>query len=74
MQTGIEALLQSNRIEAGLKTIADKIHHQQRITEEDGLLLFEKASLQLKREIQWPPLLMRSNDLFILRQIEKSIK
>ena len=45
MQTGIEALLQSNTTEAGLKTIADKIYNQQRITEADGLLLFEKASL-----------------------------
>ena len=45
MQTGIEALLHSNRIEAGLKNIADKIYNQQRISEEEGLLLFEKASL-----------------------------
>ncbi len=45
MQTGLEALIKSNRIDSSLKTIAEKIYNKERITEEDGLLLFEKASL-----------------------------
>lgn len=45
MQTGIKAILKGNRINADLQQIADKIYNQQRISEEDGLLLFEKASL-----------------------------
>ncbi|NCU03719.1 MAG: aminofutalosine synthase MqnE [Chitinophagaceae bacterium] len=45
MQTGIEAILKGNRINNDLAQIADKIYNNQRITEEDGLLLFEKGSL-----------------------------
>jgi aminodeoxyfutalosine synthase len=45
MQTGIEAILKGNRISTELQQIADKIYNQQRISEEDGVLLFEKASL-----------------------------
>jgi aminodeoxyfutalosine synthase len=45
MQTGIEAILKGNRISEDLQQIADKIYNQQRISEEDALLLFEKASL-----------------------------
>jgi aminodeoxyfutalosine synthase len=45
MDTGIETILLSSRTEDELKKIADKIYHNQRITEADGLLLFEKASL-----------------------------
>ncbi len=45
MQTGIEAILKGNRISTDLQQIADKIYNQQRISEEDGVLLFEKASL-----------------------------
>lgn len=45
MQTGIEAILKGNRISADLQQVADKIYNQQRISEEDGVLLFEKASL-----------------------------
>jgi len=45
MQTGIEAILKGNRISADLQQIADKIYNKQRISEEDAVLLFEKASL-----------------------------
>jgi aminodeoxyfutalosine synthase len=45
MQTGIEAILKGNRISTDLQQIADKIYNQQRISEEDAVLLFEKASL-----------------------------
>ena len=45
MQTGIEAILKGNRISAELQQIADKIYNKQRISEEDAVLLFEKASL-----------------------------
>ena len=45
MQTGIEAILKGNRISADLQQVADKIYNQERISEEDGVLLFEKASL-----------------------------
>ena len=45
MQTGIEAILKGNRISAELQQIADKIYNQQRISEADGVLLFENASL-----------------------------
>jgi aminodeoxyfutalosine synthase len=45
MQTGIEAILKGNRISSDLQQIADKIYNTQRISEEDGVLLFEKASL-----------------------------
>src|SRR5688572_16328347 len=45
MQTGIEAILKDNRISADLQQIADKIYNKQRISEEDAVLLFEKASL-----------------------------
>lgn len=45
MQTGIEAILKGNRISTELQQIADKIHNRQRISEEDAVLLFEKASL-----------------------------
>jgi aminodeoxyfutalosine synthase len=45
METGIETILQSNRIENELKSIADKIYNKERITEKEGLMLFEKASL-----------------------------
>jgi aminodeoxyfutalosine synthase len=45
MQTGIEAILRGNRISPDLQAIADKIYNGQRISEADGLLLFEKASL-----------------------------
>ncbi len=40
----IKALL-SNKVDSLLKSIAEKIYNQQRITEEDALLLFEKADL-----------------------------
>lgn len=45
MQTGIEAILKGNRISTDLQQIADKIYNKQRISEADGVLLFEKASL-----------------------------
>ncbi len=45
MQTGIEAILKGNRISTELQQIADKIYNRQRISEEDAVLLFEKASL-----------------------------
>ncbi|MEJ8819146.1 aminofutalosine synthase MqnE [Lacibacter sp. H407] len=45
MQTGIEAILKGNRISTELQQIADKIYNEQRISEEDAVLLFEKASL-----------------------------
>jgi aminodeoxyfutalosine synthase len=45
MQTGIEAILKGNRITEDLQQIADKIYNKQRISEEDAVLLFEKASL-----------------------------
>lgn len=45
METGIETILQSKRIENDLKSIADKIYNKERISEEEGLMLFEKASL-----------------------------
>lgn len=45
MQTGIEAILKGNRISEDLQQIADKIYNKQRISEEDAVLLFEKASL-----------------------------
>ncbi len=45
MQTGIEAILKGNRISTELQQIADKIYNNQRISEEDAVLLFEKASL-----------------------------
>ena len=45
MQTGIEAILKGNRISTELQQIADKIYNKQRISEEDAVLLFEKASL-----------------------------
>ncbi len=45
METGIETILQSQRIDSALKSIADKIYNKERITEEEGLMLFEKASL-----------------------------
>ncbi len=45
MQTGIETILKGNRISEDLQKIADKIYNKQRISEEDGVLLFEKASL-----------------------------
>lgn len=44
MQTGIQSIISSNT-DTNLKTIADKIYNQQRITEADALLLFEKATL-----------------------------
>jgi aminodeoxyfutalosine synthase len=44
MQTGIQSILKS-KTDTALQIIADKIYHNQRITEADGLLLFEKASL-----------------------------
>ena len=45
MQTGITELLSSNRISAELKTIADKIYNNQRISEADALVLFQQGSL-----------------------------
>ncbi len=45
MQTGIEAILKGNRISTELQQIADKVYNRQRISEEDAVLLFEKASL-----------------------------
>jgi aminodeoxyfutalosine synthase len=45
MQTGIEAILKGNNISAELQEIANKIYNKQRISEADGVLLFEKASL-----------------------------
>jgi aminodeoxyfutalosine synthase len=45
MQTGIEAILKGNRISEDLQQIANKIYNKQRISEEDAVLLFEKASL-----------------------------
>jgi aminodeoxyfutalosine synthase len=45
MQTGIEAILKGNRISEDLQQIADNIYNKQRISEEDAVLLFEKASL-----------------------------
>ena len=45
MQTGIEAILKDKRISEDLQQIADKIYNNQRISEEDAVLLFEKASL-----------------------------
>ena len=45
MQTGIEAILKGNRINTELQQIAGKIYNKQRISEEDAVLLFEKASL-----------------------------
>ena len=44
MQTGIQSILKS-KTDTALQLIANKIYNSQRITEEDGLLLFEKASL-----------------------------
>lgn len=45
MQTGIEALLRNPETDAALLTIADKIYNKERISNEDGLLLFEKADV-----------------------------
>ncbi|MFT3844494.1 MAG: aminofutalosine synthase MqnE [Lacibacter sp.] len=47
METGIETLLKTGKAESELRTIAEKIYNKERITEEDALLLFEKASLPL---------------------------
>jgi aminodeoxyfutalosine synthase len=44
MHTGISSIITSN-VESALKTIADKVYNRQRITEEEGLMLFEKAGL-----------------------------
>ncbi len=44
MQTGIQSIINSTT-DTALKRIADKIYNQQRITEADALLLFEKATL-----------------------------
>jgi aminodeoxyfutalosine synthase len=44
MPIGIQSVL-TGKTDTALQTIADKIYNNQRITEEDGLLLFEKASL-----------------------------
>jgi aminodeoxyfutalosine synthase len=44
MHTGIASVLTSST-DTALKTIADKVYNNQRITEEEGLLLFEKADL-----------------------------
>jgi aminodeoxyfutalosine synthase len=43
MIAGISSILSS--VDSSLKTIADKVYNNQRITEEEGLLLFEKADL-----------------------------
>lgn len=45
METGLEALIKGNSTDPALKTIAEKIYNKERITEADGLLLFEKGSL-----------------------------
>lgn len=47
METGIETLLKTSKAENELRTIAEKIYKQERITEDDALVLFEKASLPL---------------------------
>lgn len=44
MQTGIQSII-SNNTGKDLQNIAGKIYNNQRITEEDALLLFEKAGL-----------------------------
>lgn len=45
METGLEALIKGNHIDSALQVIAEKIYNKERITEADGLLLFEKGSL-----------------------------
>ncbi len=47
METGIETLLKTSKAENELRVIAEKIYNQERITEDDALVLFEKASLPL---------------------------
>jgi aminodeoxyfutalosine synthase len=44
MSIGIQSII-TGKTDTALTAIADKIYNNQRITEEDGLLLFEKASL-----------------------------
>ena len=41
----VEALLQDTRLDKGLKTIGEKVMSAERLTQEDGLLLFEKGEL-----------------------------
>jgi aminodeoxyfutalosine synthase len=44
MKSSIDTLISATK-DAGLKAIAEKIKNQQRITKEEGILLFEKGSL-----------------------------
>lgn len=39
----VENIIRHSNIDAGLKTIAEKVLNQERLTEEEGVLLFEKA-------------------------------
>src|SRR5688572_11702430 len=45
MNSGIEEILKHRPADKNLQVIADKVINQQRLTEEEGVLLFEKAEL-----------------------------
>ncbi len=47
LNTSIQSLLDTGSLSADLKTVADKILNHQRISFDDGVLLFEKAELGL---------------------------